>query len=359
MNGKLNGKLKTRSTEFTLVGLIALVAIIVPIFLPGSSLFYFTELLSAILFACAVNLLLGFTGLVSFGQAAYYGLGGYVVAWTVRATSTDLMLPALLLGAILAAVAALVLGAIALRATGVAFAMLTLAFAQMFFIVALTQTPLTGGENGLPGIIRSANALGPLPINLGGPHAYFYFSLLVIGLSLAFLRLLIASPFGYTLRIIREDPKRAEFLGVQVKRYQLASFVVSGFFSGLAGGFFVFLVGLASPEMVFWSRSGDPIIMALLGGLHFFWGPAVGAVIYLTLVKQISLLTTGWMAYVGVLLLFLVLVLPEGLLGAPARIRLLLWRRRHAAELARGTSAEPIPVELELEVESTPEVVKQ
>ena len=328
-------KTKTRSAEFVAVGLIALAAIVVPAFLPGSAMFFLTELLTGILFAIAVNLLLGFTGLVSFGQAAYYGLGAYAVAMLIRATSTDLLVPAILFGAVIAAVGALILGAIALRATGVAFSMLTLAFAQMIFIFALTQTHITGGENGLPGIIRSPNALGPLPLDLSGPHAFYYFALLIIGLSLAFLRVLISSPFGYALRIIREDPKRAEFLGLQVKRYQLASFVISGFFSGLAGGFFVFLVGLASSEMLFWSKSGDPIIMALLGGLHTFWGPGIGAVIYLTLVKQISGLTTGWMAYVGLLLLFLVLVLPEGILGVPARIRLLRWRREHAAEAER------------------------
>jgi branched-chain amino acid transport system permease protein len=327
--------MKTRSTEAIVIGVIALGAIVVPALLPGSALFFLTELLTAILFAVAVNLLLGFTGLVSFGQAAYYGIGAYAVAMLVRATTTDLLVPAIVFGAIVAAVGALIVGAIALRATGVAFAILTLAFAQMFFLFALTQTHITGGENGLPGIIRSPNALGPLPIDLGNPHAYYYFTLLVVGLSLAFLRLLVASPFGYALRIIREDPKRAEFLGLQVKRYQLASFVISGFFSGLAGGFFVFLVGLASSEMLFWSKSGDPIIMTLLGGLHTFWGPGVGAVIYLTLIKQISAWTTGWMAYVGLLLLFLVLVLPEGVLGLPARIRLLRWRREHAAEAER------------------------
>lgn len=326
--------MKTRNTEAVAIGIVVLAAIIVPILLPAGTMFFMTELLTGILFAVAVNLLLGFTGLVSFGQAAYYGIGAYAVAMLIRATSTNLMVPAILFGAIVAAVAALILGAIALRATGVAFSMLTLAFAQMLFVFALTQTQITGGDNGIPGIIRSPSALGPIDIST--PHGFYYFALLIIGLGLAFLRLVVASPFGYALRIIREDPKRAEFLGIQVKRYQLASFVISGFFSGLAGGFFVFLVGLASSEgTLFWSKSGDPIIMALLGGLHTFWGPAVGAVIYMTLIKQISLMTTGWMAYVGLLLLFLVLVLPEGILGVPARLRLLRWRRQHAAEAQR------------------------
>ncbi|HEX2172726.1 MAG TPA: branched-chain amino acid ABC transporter permease [Dehalococcoidia bacterium] len=325
--------MKTRNTEAIAIGLVALAAIIVPPLLPVGSMFFLTELLTGILFAVAVNLLLGFTGLVSFGQAAYYGIGAYAVAMLIRATSTNLLVPAILFGAIVAAVAALILGAIALRATGVAFSMLTLAFAQMFFLFALTQTHITGGENGIPGIIRSPGALGF--IDLSNPLFYYYFCLVIIGASLAFLRLLVASPFGYALRIIREDPKRAEFLGIPVKRYQLASFVFSGFFSGLAGGFFVFLVGLASSEMLFWSKSGDPIIMSLLGGLHTFWGPGIGAVIYLTLIKQISTMTTGWMAYVGVLLLFLVLVLPEGILGVPARIRLLRWRREHKTEAER------------------------
>lgn len=341
-----------RNPEPAIVGIIAGLAIIAPLFLPSSSMFFITELLTVILFATAVNLLLGYTGLVSFGQAAYYGLGGYVVALLIRATSTDLLVPAILAGALVAGVGALIVGAIALRTIGLAFAMLTLAFAQMFYLIALSQAQLTGGENGLPGIIRSTHAFGPLPIDLSDPRAYFYFSLVVIGLSLAFLRLLVASPFGYALRVIREDPKRAEFLGLQVKRYQLASFAISAFFSGLAGGLFVFLVGLASPEMVFWSKSGDPIIMALLGGFYSFWGPAVGAIIYELLIKQISQLTTGWMLYVGLLLLFLVLVLPEGLLGLPARIRLLWWRRQHAAEAARqGISAATSAVEGSTELE--------
>lgn len=343
---------RIRNVEFPILGAIVAIALIVPAFLPGSSLFFFTELLSAILFGIAVNLLLGSTGLVSFGQAGYYGLGGYAAAMVIRATSADFLIPAMIVGALIAGIGALILGAIALRATGVAFAMLTLAFAQMLYLFAVTQTNITGGDNGIPGLIRGTRAFGPLPIDLGNPHVWYYFTFLIVGLSAGFLRLLIASPFGYALRIIREDPKRAEFLGIQVKRYQLASFVVSGIFSGLAGAIFVFLVGLASPEMVFWSRSGDPIIMALLGGVHYFWGPAFGAVIYLSLIKQISELTAGWMAYVGILLLFLVLVLPEGLLGLPSRLHLLYLRRQQRAPKAttRDVPVTPIVAPVEGEV---------
>jgi branched-chain amino acid transport system permease protein len=206
-----------------------------------------------------------------------------------------------------AAASAAIIGFFSVRRSGIYFAMLTFAFQMLLYTIALKATGLTGGDDGITG-------LKP-PGALARPFVYYYFALALVGASLYVLFRLVNSPFGYTLRALRSNARRVQYVGVDVRAHQLATFVVSGAFAGLAGAVFALSSGNVFPSALNWTASATPIVMAVLGGVHAFLGPALGAAVYVVLEVLISGRTEYWPLAMGMIILVLVLLMPEGLMG--------------------------------------------
>lgn len=289
-----------------------------------------TEILIFSLYALAFNLLFGVTGLLSFGHSAYYGMGGYVAALALTHGYTGLP-GALALGMAAAALAGLLIGYFCVRLDDIYFAMLTLAFSQMLFAIAWQWTEVTGGSDGILGIPRPPLRLPGGAVSLE-PAAAFYALVAVLVLGAALLLWgVVASPFGDALRAIRENPERAEFVGIPVRRYRLAAFVLSAAFAGLAGALVAPFGRTASPELLFWTKSAEPVLMSLLGGIRVFLGPVVGVVVYLWLRDIISSrLVDYWMLVMGGIVIALVLFFRGGIAGA-----VLTWWRARPRGMAR------------------------
>ncbi len=292
-----------------------LLLLLVPLFAGRFYQYLLTQIFIASLMAIAFNLLLGTTGLLSFGQAAFFGVGAYTVGLLLTKGGFA-TLPALLLAPVVAGVAAGVIGFFCVRLSGVHFAMLTLAFGQLIFTVVYKWYGLTGGDNGIQGIPVKPIPLGGLgALDIGSTQAMFYFVLAVVGLSVELLRRFRSSPFGATLKAIRENGQRASFLGLNIHLYQWTAFVVAGAFTGLAGGLFALMEKSISPEIIHWSKSAEPVFMTIIGGIYTFAGPAVGAVVYVILNSYLVAWTENWALVLGLVLLTLVLLLPGGVVG--------------------------------------------
>ncbi len=275
------------------------------------------------LFAVATNLLLGYGGLVSFGQAALYGIGAYTVmlGWQQWGWSfwTGFVVAPLLGAAVAAAI-----GMIALRTRQLYFALLTLAFTQLAFTLAHQQYEFTGGDNGVFGEV--------LPGWLADERQGYMFTLGVAAVSIFLLWRVVTSPFGLTLRAIRENRDRTQALGVNVYLHELTAFVISGFFCAIAGVLFVVHTQSAYPQLLEWTKSGEPILMAVIGGMFAFLGPVVGAFAYVLGQQWLVQNTQHWQLVLGGVLLAVVLIRPDGLAGiATSRP----WRHLHRRTGAR------------------------
>lgn len=282
------------------------------------------EVLIMGLFAMAFNLLYGVTGMLSFGQAAYYGAGGY----TVGLLLTKGVLPysvALPLAPVVGAALALLLGPLCIRLSGVYFTMLTLAFAELVWGVVFKWYGFTGGDNGIQGI--------PVPEWFHHPLHYYYFTLAIVVAAVAVLRRIVESPFGAVLQSIRENPERTAFLGIRVRRYQLAAMVISGAFSGLAGGLFAGFHRSIGPDMLHWTKSGEVILMSILGGVSSFFGPLVGAGVILFIEDMIGKYTEFWEIWIGGIMLAIVIFFPRGVIGT-----LYQWTRRKGSRERDGNA---------------------
>jgi len=300
--------------------LIALVVLaVLPLFLPSFLVVVMTEIAIVALFATAFNLLMGFGGMVSFGHAAYFALGAYAAALLVKQAAWPMPL-ALAASPFVAAAGALFFGFFIVRLTHTYFAMLSLAFAQIVFTVVFKWKSLTGGDDGILN-------LWPPPA-LKSPLAYCYFTLAVAGAGMLALRAIVDSPFGYALRAIRENPRRARFIGVNVRRHQLFAFVLSGFFSGLAGGLFAFFNGSVFPDFAYLNKSFEPLVVVLLGGIQSFFGPLAGAVGFKILETFIARQwPVYWPLFLGSAVVLVVVALPQGFVGLLQRRS---WRIRAA-----------------------------
>lgn len=299
---------------------IVLVGVLVPAVGNSASTFFWTTVAITALYAMSVNLLIGFAGIPTFGQAAYFGIGAYALG-LLEPTGIP-MLPALAVAMLAAAAGALVVAVISLRASGLAFSMITLAVAQGLYVLTF-HLGIVGGENGLVGIFPGT--VFGVDLATSGT-ALWAFCLVIVVAGIALLRLLSVSPFGRTLRMIRDDTRRAEFLGIPVRRYQAAAFAVAGGIAGLSGALFTYVQGIAVPDYLYWTRSGEPIVMSIIGGMHTFLGPVLGAVIYMWTVDVLSKLTIGWVLWVGLAFLVIVLAAPGGILGLPQEVRRLRLR---------------------------------
>lgn len=270
----------------------------------------FTEILIFALFAMSLGLLVGYVGLVSLGHAAFFGTAAYATGLlSTRATpALVLTLPA---GVAAGTLAALVIGLFALRTTGVYFLMLTLAFAQMAYAVAHQWAWLTGGTNGLSGIPRPV-----VPgVDLSGPVAFYYLVLLVVGAASLGLWRITRSPFGAALVGIRENEPRMRAMGFDTFRLKLAAFVLAGAAAALSGALYAYYNGFVSPDELYWTRSGEVLVMVLLGGAGTLGGPAVGAAAVLILQNVASSVTERWTMIMGAAFVAVVLTAPRGLAG--------------------------------------------
>jgi len=299
------------------LGAIWILLLAVPLWLPfvGGYMALGTRVLVLGLAAMSLNFLLGFTGVLSFGHAAYFGLGAYGTGLALKLLTHSTPL-ALVLGILLGGIAGGLLGALIVRRRGVYFAMVTIAFGQVFYFIAFRWSSLTGGDDGLRGFERQPLNLGAWTADiLHNPILFYYFVLLAFGLAAGAMGLLLRSPFGRTLLAIRENERRARFLGIPIEQHIWLSFTISCFFMGLAGGLNALLNNFADPTMLNYTQSGEIVIMAVLGGMRRFWGPLLGAAVFVVLQDYLSSLTTNWMSFLGAIFVLMVLFFPRGLLG--------------------------------------------
>ncbi|HET9642172.1 MAG TPA: branched-chain amino acid ABC transporter permease [Burkholderiaceae bacterium] len=263
------------------------------------------------IFACAFNLLLGFTGLLSFGHAAFMGAAAYACGWVARTAGLSPEL-GIVAGMVVGALLGLIVGSIAIRRQGIYFAMITLAMAQMVYFVCL-QAPFTGGEDGLQGVPRG-RLLGLLP--LSNDLVMYFFVLAVFVVVFLFIIRVVHSPYGQVLKAIRENEPRAVSLGYDVDRYKLLAFVLSTALSGLAGSMKTLVLGFATLSDVHWSMSGEVVLMTLLGGMGTFSGPVVGAFTIIGLQDYLADRVGSWVTVIiGVTFVVCVLAFRRGLVG--------------------------------------------
>jgi branched-chain amino acid transport system permease protein len=291
---------------YVVLGVLALIAPFLglyPVFL--------MKLLCFAMFACAFNLLLGFTKMLSFGHAAYFGSSAYITGWlvTVQGWGT---IEGIFGGVAVAMLLGVVIGAIAVRRQGIYFAMITLALAQLVFFVCL-QANFTGGENGLQGIPRGS-VLGL--ISLGNDRTMYYFVLAVFIAVYVLIRRVVHSPFGQVLKAIRANEPRAISLGYKIDRYKLMAFVISASLSGLAGSLKALVLGFVTLSDVSQGNSGEVILMTLLGGSGTFLGPVIGANVVVTLQEYLSDLVGAWVSVIiGAIFVVCVLIFRRGFVG--------------------------------------------
>ncbi|MDB6098574.1 MAG: amino acid/amide transporter rane protein 2, family [Gammaproteobacteria bacterium] len=272
---------------------------------------FLMKLLCFAMFACAFNLLLGFTKMLSFGHAAYFGAAAYITGWlvTVQGWGT---LAGIVGGVVVAMLLGLIIGAIAVRRQGIYFAMITLALAQVVYFICL-QAQFTGGENGLQGIPRGS--LFGL-IGLGEDRTMYYFVLAIFVAVFVFIRRIVHSPFGQVLKAIRANEPRATSLGYKVDRYKLIAFVLSASLAGLAGSLKALVLGFATLSDVSQGNSGEVILMTLLGGSGTFLGPVIGANVVITLQEYLSGLVGSWVSVIiGAIFVVCVLIFRRGFVG--------------------------------------------
>ena len=301
-----------RDGGFALMVLIALV-VFPPLAHNYDQDFYISLMSRVMIYALAatsLNLVLGFGGMISFGHAAFFGLGGYSVALLMASGVTSAWL-AWPVAIAVSALAALLIGAISLRTRGVYFIMITLAFAQMLYYLFISMK-IYGGDDGLP--LAGRNSIGA-GIDLADDTSFYYLVLICLVLTLIVVSRLVGSRFGRILHGIRENETRMEAIGHPVFAYKLTCFVVAGALAGLAGALLVNQTGLASPNQLFWTQSGMLLVMVILGGVGTRYGGALGAAALLILEEVLAGYTTHSQLGVGLVLLAVVFLAPSGLSG--------------------------------------------
>ncbi len=300
----------TKLKPLLLIALI-LFLLLIPAF-GGKYILYMTiHILILSVFALGFNLLLGYTGLLSFGQAGFFAVGAYASAKIL------LVIPSLLLGviggAIAGGIAALILGYLCVRHTRIYFSMLTLSFGMMIYSLAWKWRDVTGGDDGLVGIPRAPFEIPwILSVNMTPMENYYYFVLVISLLSIFFLYRLVNSPFGLTLKGIRDSENRVAYAGISIRTYRLLSFTIAGLYAGLAGSFLPPLENTVTPPIAHWTHSAEPVMVTLLGGIHTFSGPIVGSILFYIIKDIIVRYTQYWLILFGSIVILLVLVFRGG-----------------------------------------------
>jgi branched-chain amino acid transport system permease protein len=311
------------------VALILFVALLFVPLLPGEFWIYVaTEILILGLFAMSFNLLHGYMGQISFGHAAFFGLGAYATALLMRFFKgggiADMgyleFFAALLAGPPIAAAGALVVGYFCVRLTGIYLAILTLAFGELLYYIVFSWYSFTGGDDGVQGLL-------PPRFFQNATH-YYYFTLLVVTAALWVMWRIVQSPFGYVLRTIRDNQRRTGFLGINVRAHMLVNFVTAGAFAGIAGALWAPFQRSIAPGLLGWQESGIAVFMALIGGTKFFIGPMIGSAIYTFLHAWVTIYTVYWPLTIGSVILVIVLFAPGGVLGLLAETLLRPAKKR-------------------------------
>lgn len=295
-------RIGTATIFFALMG-------IVPLFGSDFWTMIATEVLIMGLFAMSFNLIYGYMGQISFGHAAFFGSGAYATAMVMHRFGLDYgwFFVALAASIPVAALVAAVIGYFVIRRTGIYFAILTMAFGELMFFLIFSSYDVTGGDNGIQGLL-------PPPL-LRIPAYYHYFVLIVVAACCCIIWRITRSPFGYTLRAIRDNARRVRFIGVDIERCMWVNFVVAGAFAGLAGGLWAPFTRSVAPTLLNWQESGIPVFMTLIGGAYAFAGPLVGSLIYTLLHAWVVGVTQYWSLVIGLIMVFIVFFAPSGVLG--------------------------------------------
>ena len=286
---------------------LALVLLIfLPLFIGESWVSLMVEMMALAIFATSLNILIGYGGMVSFGHAAYYGIGAYTYALLLTKAGAPFLL-AMAAAPILSALGALIIGWFCVRLSHIYFSMLTLAFGQIVFAVTLQWYGFTRGDNGITEI--------PLPPLLQSTQRFYYFALVVLALSLCGMKRIVDSPFGKTLQALRDNPLRSEFMGINVRLYSLMAFVIAGGFAGIGGALFAAFNHNVFPTFMHWGKSTEALVVTLLGGMFHFLGPAVGSILLIFLDKIVTSYLRYWSFVLGILLALMVLFFRGGFSG--------------------------------------------
>ncbi len=300
------------------VGVVVLALFLLPLLAGRYPLYLAIQILILSVFSLGFNLLFGYTGLLSFGQAGFFAVGAYGCAKILLAVPNLLLGLAGGVGA--AGAAALLLGILSVRHTRIYFSMLTLAFGMMIYSIAWKWRDFTGGDDGLVGIPRAPIQIpGLLNLSLATMERYYYVVLVVSILAILIMHRLVRSPLGLTLQAIRDSESRAEFAGIPVRRYRLIAFTIAGLYAGLAGALLPPLENTVTPPIAHWSTSAEPVLATLMGGVHVFGGPIVGAFLFFMIKDIIVRFTEYWLIWLGVIVVALVMGFRGGVASIFAR----------------------------------------
>ncbi len=302
--------------------LMAVAALVAAPWLFGTfGLWLMMQTMLLVLFALGFNLLLGYTGLLSFGQAGFFATGAYVCAFIL------LQAPSLLLGIIggvaAAGIVALVLGYLCVRLTEIYFAMLTLSFGMMIHSLVWRWRDVTGGDDGLTGVPRAPLEVPGMRIELFDIPSYYYFVLVTTLIAVWLMWRIVNSPLGLTFQAIRDSSVRASFVGIPIRRFRLWAFVIAGLYAGLAGSMLAPLERTITPIYAHWIYSAEPVLASLIGGLYVFAGPIVGAILFIGIKEMVVRVTDHWQLVMGLIVITIVLGFRGGVLGS-----LMRWSER-------------------------------
>jgi branched-chain amino acid transport system permease protein len=318
----------------TLVVALVLILFLMPWVAGHYPLYLVMQILILAVFSLGFNLLFGYTGLLSFGQAGFFGVGAYACAKILLAVPNLFL--GILGGVAAAGVAALVLGMLSVRHTRIYFSMLTLAFGMMIFSIAWKWRDYTGGDDGLVGIPRAPLEIpGLFSLSVAAMDRYYYVVLVLSLLAIYAMYRLVRSPLGLTLQAIRDSETRAQFAGVPVRKYRLVAFTIAGLYAGLAGALLPPLENTVTPPIAHWTMSAEPVLATLMGGIHTFSGPIVGSILFFLIKDIIMRFTEYWLICFGVIVVAMVMLFPSGIMS------LFEHRRRPAtASGSTGRAAE-------------------
>jgi branched-chain amino acid transport system permease protein len=306
-----------RSWNIVITGLALAVLILIGLVAGRVTLYMTSRVMILSIFALGYNILFGRTGLLSFGHAAFYAAGAYGLGLFSLHVSPHPLI-GILAGVACACLLAAVVGFFCVRQTEIYFAMLTLAFGMMVFSLIWNMRSVTGGDDGLVGIMRAPISLGIVTIPIIKPQNYYFLVLFFLAISLFLIYRIRRSPFGLVLAGIRENDRRVEFAGVSLKNYRLGAFIISGTFAGLAGALGTLLESNATPFAAHWSHSAVPVLVSLIGGIQTFTGPIVGSAVFILLREIIERFTSNWMLWFGLILLVIIMGFRGGIVGALA-----------------------------------------
>jgi branched-chain amino acid transport system permease protein len=324
----MTGRLFPLSRVTLLLALLVLALFLLPWMGGRYPVYLAIQVLILAVFSLGFNLLFGYTGLLSFGQAGFFAVGAYGCAKILLAVPNLLL--GILGGVAAAGVAALLLGALSVRHTRIYFSMLTLAFGMMIFSIAWKWRDFTGGDDGLVGIPRAPLEIpGLFSLSVAAMERYYYVVLVLSLLAIYAMYRLVRSPLGLTLQAIRDSETRTQFSGVPVRKYRLVAFTIAGLYAGLAGALLTPLENTVTPPVAHWTMSAEPVLATLMGGIHTFTGPIVGSILFFLIKDSVMRFTEYWLICFGVIVVTMVMVFPSGIMS------LFEKRRRPAANVER------------------------